>query len=84
VFSDAATLSLFSGTGVVHTNLAGTASTEFSGTSGNTKSLGLTAFNGYASVTYTYAQPVPEPETYAMLLGGLALMGVVARRRKSA
>ncbi|NGZ84501.1 PEP-CTERM sorting domain-containing protein [Duganella sp. SAP-35] len=26
---------------------------------------------------------VPEPETYAMLLGGLGLMGVVARRRKS-
>jgi hypothetical protein len=25
---------------------------------------------------------VPEPETYGMLLGGLALMGVVARRRK--
>lgn len=25
--------------------------------------------------------PVPEPETYAMLLGGLALMGVVARRK---
>jgi hypothetical protein len=30
------------------------------------------------------AAPVPEPETYAMLLGGLALMGVVARRRKQA
>jgi uncharacterized protein YjiK len=27
--------------------------------------------------------PVPEPETYAMLLAGLALMGVVAKRRKS-
>lgn len=26
--------------------------------------------------------PVPEPQTYAMLLGGLGLMGVVARRRK--
>jgi hypothetical protein len=28
-------------------------------------------------------QPVPEPETYAMLLAGLGLMGVVARRRRS-
>ena len=27
---------------------------------------------------------VPEPETYAMLLAGLALMGAVARRRKQA
>ena len=27
------------------------------------------------------AQPVPEPETYGMLLGGLALVGVAARRK---
>lgn len=26
--------------------------------------------------------PIPEPETYAMLLAGLGLMGLVARRRK--
>jgi len=26
--------------------------------------------------------PVPEPETYAMLLAGLGLMGTIARRRK--
>jgi len=25
--------------------------------------------------------PVPEPETYAMLLAGLGVMGAVARRR---
>jgi hypothetical protein len=30
------------------------------------------------------AAAVPEPETYAMLLAGIALLGVVARRRKSA
>ena len=28
------------------------------------------------------AAPVPEPETYGMLLGGLAVLGLVARRRK--
>lgn len=30
--------------------------------------------------TYIYA-PVPEPETYGMLLAGLGMMGVVARRK---
>ena len=39
--------------------------------------IGYEPFKGYV------ATPVPEPETYAMLLGGLALMGVVARRRKA-
>ena len=28
------------------------------------------------------AMPIPEPETYAMILAGLGLMGFVARRRK--
>lgn len=27
--------------------------------------------------------PVPEPETYAMMLGGLAMLGALARRRQS-
>lgn len=36
------------------------------------------------TVTYTYtAAPVPEPETYGMLLVGLGLMGVVARRKRA-
>jgi hypothetical protein len=32
----------------------------------------------------TVTTPVPEPETYAMLLAGLGLIGVVARRRNAA
>lgn len=27
--------------------------------------------------------PIPEPETYAMMLAGLGLMGAIARRRKN-
>jgi hypothetical protein len=29
------------------------------------------------------AAPVPEPETYGMMLGGLGLLGFLARRRKA-
>jgi hypothetical protein len=38
-------------------------------------------FSGAGSLSY--AQPVPEPETYAMLLAGLGLLGMLGRRRKS-
>lgn len=34
------------------------------------------------SVTSMGVAPVPEPETYAMLLAGLGMLGFVARRRK--
>jgi len=32
---------------------------------------------------FLYAAPVPEPETYAMLLAGLGLIGAMGRRRKA-
>jgi hypothetical protein len=34
-------------------------------------------YNGWLSVT-----PVPEPESYAMFLAGLGIMGAIARRRR--
>lgn len=34
------------------------------------------------SVDFRGTAPVPEPETYAMMLAGLGLLGVAARRRK--
>lgn len=38
--------------------------------------------DGYSSV-WDGVTPVPEPGTYAMLLGGLALLGIAGRRRKA-
>ena len=39
--------------------------------------------NVYYEMTQTVAAAVPEPETYAMLLAGLSVMGAVTRRRKA-
>lgn len=39
------------------------------------------AYQSFSSKSLALA-PVPEPETYAMMLGGLAMVGVAARRRR--
>ena len=38
---------------------------------------------GQGSCNYCSISPVPEPETYAMLLAGLGLMGFILRRCKN-
>lgn len=43
---------------------------------------GISTANGFDSAWYQPTSPVPEPETYAMLLAGLALVGFAARRRR--
>lgn len=37
---------------------------------------------GYVAVDNIVATPVPEPETYALMLGGLGLLGLALRRRR--
>lgn len=43
---------------------------------------GLGGNNVVFDAATTNVTPVPEPETYAMMLAGLGLMGIFARRRK--
>jgi hypothetical protein len=55
-------------------------------TIGNVRVLNLQRYAGGQWVNaqdQLWISPIPEPETYAMLLAGLGLMGFVARRRKS-
>jgi hypothetical protein len=49
---------------------------------GNTSTGGSSWLTVTGTPTVTIAAPIPEPEIYAMMLAGLALMGFVARRRK--
>lgn len=70
-------LSAFTGTAGV----SALASGVFAGSgSGNVIYGGSSVVNTTISLTYNYA-PVPEPETYGMLLAGLGIMGAIARRK---
>ena len=50
-----------------------TQGTALNNTSGNWR---------FDNVTITGVAPVPEPESYALMIGGLGLLGYIARRRK--
>lgn len=48
----------------------------------NSYHLYLSGFGGGLSVDAVSVSPVPEPESYAMMLAGLGALGLMARRRR--
>jgi hypothetical protein len=78
---DGADLLLFRTAGTLNSELSVSASTTLN--EDKVKAVYSNFANGYGHVTYTFnAAPVPEPETYGMLLAGLAMLGLVAKRNK--
>ncbi|HNJ76251.1 MAG TPA: PEP-CTERM sorting domain-containing protein [Azospira sp.] len=57
--------------------------TTLAGDTGSQTIFGFTNDNNMASTQLRLVTAVPEPETYAMLLGGLTVLGLRLRRRKT-
>jgi hypothetical protein len=78
---DSSSFSLFEGTGNVAASLSVKASGTSVGQSGITTKF-TTYADGVGKVIYTYdVAPVPEPETYGMLLLGLGVVAFAAKRK---
>jgi hypothetical protein len=52
-----------------------------SGALSNVRWLGEASSNQYANLSTLVLAPVPEPHTWALMLGGLTAVGALARRR---
>jgi len=81
----------FDVSGIVNGWIAGTNTNQFIALTGKSDSSGLDFLHGFvnnsnggilAGATYLTVTAVPEPETYALLLAGLGLVGACVRRQK--
>jgi hypothetical protein len=80
---------IFDSTGALPTVVGGsgfTGGTDFSNGVWIYGDFGVIVGTNYDDVSWSAARvtAVPEPETYAMLLAGLGVMGFIARRRRAA
>ncbi|SFL85130.1 FxDxF family PEP-CTERM protein [Rugamonas rubra] len=80
-FSDLTNLNGFVASDVINSGKFHFVGVSLTGPSPFTLNLMGTALAGAKYSGEVTISAVPEPETYGMLLGGLALMGVVARRK---
>jgi hypothetical protein len=75
----------FSGSGCAFTRFSfGSMNPSGSLSEGGTSMFDVSFTFSAAPITTVPVAAIPEPETYAMLLAGLGLMGLVARRRRTA
>ncbi len=69
------------GGGKINLGISATAMSDSAG-AGNLVAYVQTLAAGYTTVSYNYtAAPIPEPETYAMMLVGIGLLGFAKRRK---
>lgn len=80
---DQSAFSRLIGAGPVNPDFSGGTLTRFGFAAGNESSGTLTQYYDNFSLTSPAIAPVPEPETYALLLAGLGLVGFAARRHKA-
>ena len=67
-------------------NFGGSITTSFANPETTNDQIAIFGWGGGTPIAYldysTTTAPIPEPETYAMMLAGLGMLGFMARRRK--
>lgn len=54
-----------------------------SGGKGNLRGTANANINGAFTITYNYLDPLPEPQSWAMMIAGMGITGLIVRRRRN-